>query len=203
MKKRTLLFALSSVCLLSGLSGCDKGNEPTNVEHTVTFDPNYINYAGEVVQPVSKKVKHGSKVESLPIYSRSDYTFDGWFTDKNVWQNQIDFSSYIVQSDLSVYGKWSKIVIPCTKIRIIIEDGEEDEIVMKVGDTRKFDVVLTPFNTTETEFTWESSTPEYVSVDEYGYVTANKVTVSDITVQMFSNENPLVVDMISIRVIAA
>ena len=76
-------------------------------EHTVIFDSNggFLNREESI-----KTVAFGREYGTLPIPSRKNYSFNGWFTKKNggkkVYGNDI-FSSH---SDITLYAKWTKSV---------------------------------------------------------------------------------------------
>lgn len=68
---------------------------------TVTFDP----CGGKVSQP-SKQVTYNNIYGTLPVPSRTDYDFDGWYTDKELtWRVN---SNSVVQSknSHSLYAGW-------------------------------------------------------------------------------------------------
>ncbi len=70
-----------------------------NPKYTVTFNAN-----GGTVSPESKQIYQGNEIGELPTPTRTDYTFDGWHIDVT---DYIDIdSSYIPNSDLTLYAKW-------------------------------------------------------------------------------------------------
>jgi len=200
MKTRKLLFALATVCLLGGLAGCTGNNGADGVEHTVSFDPNYVSGSGQKAQVMTKKVKHGEFVTDLPKVIRSDYTFMGWFTDKDVWEKEINFSSTQINADLFVYAKWQLTPKPVTSIRIFDGTESPDSITMTVGQQKTLTFVALPVDTTETQFLWESNNTDVVTVDQDGNVVA--VAVGSTVISVSSVDNPVMMDMLDVTVTA-
>lgn len=67
--------------------------------YTVTFDYLYNN--------TSKKqsVTYNQKATNPGLITRSDYTLEGWYRDKN-FTKKWDFSSSVVEGDITLYAKW-------------------------------------------------------------------------------------------------
>ena len=69
------------------------------IKRTVTFDPNY----GSVSEP-TRDVETGTKIGTLPIPSRTNYVFDGWFTlaegGEEITENTI------INNDITYYAHW-------------------------------------------------------------------------------------------------
>ena len=67
--------------------------------YTITFNAN-----GGSVSPTTKDINVGDAIGELPTPTRNNYTFDGWHIDVT---DYIDIdSSYIPNSDLTLYAKW-------------------------------------------------------------------------------------------------
>ena len=82
------------------------GHGDSGKEYTVTFDPN-----GETFDeaPGTQKVRSGDLAKSPGTVLNSDgsKTVDGWYTDKQcTQQNEWDFGSGKVTSDLRLYAHW-------------------------------------------------------------------------------------------------
>lgn len=67
----------------------------------ITFDPN-----GGTVSTTTLTTGSDGKLSDLPTATRSDYTFDGWFTSVS-GGNKIT-TDYVFTSDTTVYAHWTK-----------------------------------------------------------------------------------------------
>lgn len=81
----------------------DPNQEPEKKTYTISFDAN-----GGTVYPTSKTVKSGDKLGTLPIPTRSGYTFDKWYTSSGAYVT----SDTIVSGNGKVYAHWNKIEEP-------------------------------------------------------------------------------------------
>ncbi|HHU23635.1 MAG TPA: InlB B-repeat-containing protein [Acholeplasmataceae bacterium] len=93
-------FTLLAIVFAFGLflAGCD------NNKVKVTFD---LNYEGAPAGPAAQRIEKGSKASEPIEPTRSGYTFEGWFKDKEGTQ---DFSfNDPVDKHLTLYAKWMKI----------------------------------------------------------------------------------------------
>ena len=69
---------------------------------TVSFDAN-----GGSPTPASQAITTGGKVVQPSDPTKSDYTFDGWYTDNNTFANRWDFNVHTVgTSNFILYAKW-------------------------------------------------------------------------------------------------
>ncbi len=68
--------------------------------YTVTFDPN-----GGNVSPTSAQTGEDGKLASLPVPTRTDYTFNGWFTQASGGDPVTTHTSYM--DDTAVYAHWT------------------------------------------------------------------------------------------------
>lgn len=75
----------------------------TRAMHTVTFNMNGANGTA----PANQNVKDGDKLQSVTVPTREGYTFDGWYDNANGTGTAIDFTSYTVTGDLTLYAKWT------------------------------------------------------------------------------------------------
>ena len=106
MKKHNvlkLIFAL--VLLLTAifmLSACKPGESP------ISFKVNFV-VDGEIVKTIDTS---GKEVISLPENpAKENYTFDGWFWDKDTWLRPFTANSLLnepLSSDMSVYAKFTE-----------------------------------------------------------------------------------------------
>ena len=88
---------------IKGESGSGGGAE-TPVYHSVTFDPN-----GGIMPegyPNPSTVKHGDSMPTLPIPTRQDYQFTGWFSGDTVNDGQFTVLTPVTR-DLTLYASWN------------------------------------------------------------------------------------------------
>ena len=104
MKRRFLKFLsiCSLICsFLFVLTACK--------ESPISFKVNFI-VDGEIVKTIDTA---GNEKISLPENpAKENYTFDGWFWDKDTWQKPFTANSLLdapLSSDMSVYAKFTKI----------------------------------------------------------------------------------------------
>ena len=70
----------------------------------VTWNPN----SGSVT-PTTTSLAPGTSVSTLPTPTRTNYTFNGWYTDNGVWNTPFTTST-IVNSNMTVYARWHQNV---------------------------------------------------------------------------------------------
>ena len=71
--------------------------------HTVTFNP-----TGGRVNEATRNIAHGMPINTLPIPTRNNYSFDGWYTDPQDG-TEIDAST-IINGDVTFYAHWIQIL---------------------------------------------------------------------------------------------
>ena len=75
---------------------------------TVTFDLDDGNIDGDT-GPVKITVEYGETISNLPNPEKTDYIFDGWFSEK--YGNGSEFTpTTAVTSDMTVYAKWTPAI---------------------------------------------------------------------------------------------
>lgn len=126
--KRTLLFvlcAMLAVCM--GLfAACNQSGTPnTDVTHTVTFEM----HGGNAIDAV--QVKDG-ETYAPPTPSRSNYAFDGWYTDDACTQA---YTIGPVKGDLTLHAKWTVTAYTLTFVL-----PEEATVTKTVKAGEKFDL---------------------------------------------------------------
>ncbi len=72
-------------------------------DHTVTFD---VDGDKEVIQPIEKESGETLTVEELKIPYKDGYSFDGWYTDKELTKKVTEDMK--VTKDITLYAKWKK-----------------------------------------------------------------------------------------------
>jgi uncharacterized repeat protein (TIGR02543 family) len=75
-----------------------------STKYTVTFDPD----GGTVTQTNIQVNAGGSLGPSLPVPTRDNYTYEGWFTAKN-GEGTSFVAATIVNGNITVYAKWTAI----------------------------------------------------------------------------------------------
>jgi len=78
------------------------------VAHTLTFNP-----CEGSVSPTSRQVNEGSAYGTLPVPTRSGYSFVGWFTG-TVVGSQVTASTVMGNDDAIVYARWSASLVTVT-----------------------------------------------------------------------------------------
>lgn len=124
---------------------------------TIKFDTNGgSNIANQVVNGKNKL-----SIPSDPI--KSGYTFDGWYLDDNLF----DFNS-IIKSNITLTAHWKEDITDIQNIKF-----EQEQITMKVADTKKLVLIIEPDNISN-DIIWTSSDDRVVIVNNEGYVTAKE-----------------------------
>ncbi|MDR1729055.1 MAG: T9SS type A sorting domain-containing protein [Prevotellaceae bacterium] len=71
--------------------------------HTVTF-------AGEEINIGSQSIEHNNFANTVDSPERANHSFDGWFTDNGVFENEWNFETDLVTQDTTLWAKWSSTV---------------------------------------------------------------------------------------------
>ena len=93
-----------------------KASSPTT-KYTLTYNAN-----GGKVTPTSKTLNKGSKYGTLPTPTRSGYTFNGWYTEKNGGTKVS--SNTIINSNVTIYAHWKKNNTSITKNKTALFVGD-------------------------------------------------------------------------------
>lgn len=80
---------------------------PKGASVVITFNSN----GGSEVEPVSRVP--GSVLGTLPTPTRTGYTFDGWFTDDETFENPVDANT-VVTGAMTLYAKWTAVSVTVT-----------------------------------------------------------------------------------------
>jgi uncharacterized repeat protein (TIGR02543 family) len=72
-----------------------------NEQHTINYDSN----GGSSVS--SEIVDDNNYATEPSDPTRTGYTFDGWFTDEDVWTDEWSFTTDTVTEDITLYAKWT------------------------------------------------------------------------------------------------
>jgi len=92
-----------SVTLSTDRSILDGIGDSDDETYLVTFDA-----AGGTVSPASATTGADGRLSSLPIPTKSGYTFDGWFTAPS-GGTQVT-ASYVFAADTTIYARWTEAV---------------------------------------------------------------------------------------------
>ena len=140
---------------------------------------------GNAISPSYKNVEEGNNIGTLPIPTREGYYLDGWYTlpDGGV---EID-ENYIPESNMEIFAKWKKSIKSATI--------ENENISLGVGEEETINI--TNANEIEETYTFTSSDPSVVTVDENGKVTAVSEGNATITITG-DNSNQTVTIKISV-----
>ena len=82
----------------------EQPQEQPKKQFTISFDGNGVEMEGETIT-----VEEGGTYGSLPVPpQRDDYTFDGWFTEKEGGQEVTEGSAFSYDSDQTLYAHWTQ-----------------------------------------------------------------------------------------------
>lgn len=94
-KKNYFLLVFIIFIMVFTISGCEE-----DTECTVTYNSN----GGTIIESVILMPNTSLTLPTPP--EREGYTFDGWFTDNELFSNEIE-NNYVIVSDKILYAKWS------------------------------------------------------------------------------------------------
>jgi uncharacterized repeat protein (TIGR02543 family) len=118
MRKILLKLTIPAVLVaLAVLAGCSNpaGGGGDTVSHTVTFDVNGGDPLGEGQD--TRIVNDGAAIGALPVPTRTDYGFGGWFTGADAQYS--DAST--VTADITLYARW---VINAHTVTFAVNGGD-------------------------------------------------------------------------------
>ena len=107
MKRKWYLLGMLLLTFSLLFIGCDPEADNGNGEYTVTFDLDG-GKIGENTANVTRTVTSGETVSDVPIATKENYTFGGWYTQKNGVGNVFN-SSTAVTANITVYANWNSI----------------------------------------------------------------------------------------------
>lgn len=110
-------------------------------EYTITFDAN-----GGTVSPASAETK-GGRLETLPTPTRSGYTFDGWYTEKNGGTQVTTETEF--KAAATLYAHWKPVT----------SGGEETEYAIQISPDIRHGSIYTS--------RWYAEPGEWVTVTAY------------------------------------
>ena len=169
MKKRFLTLIITIMAMLIcifGFSACGK----------VEFKVNFV-VDGAVYSTLNTNGEEIIKMPENP--TKEDYTFDGWYWDKDTWQTPFTANSLLdapLSSDMNVYCKWKPNTVNVESISL-----NKAELVLHENDVEYLTATVLPENATDTSVVWESSNSTIATVVG-GQVTALRIGTATITV---------------------
>ncbi len=139
----------------------------------VDFKINFI-VDGEIYATVSTNGGETVKMPDNPV--KDDYTFDGWFWDKDTWSKPFTANSLLdtpLSSDMNVYCKWKEDQSPMERAEIVsangfVFDGNNGKISVS-NDTETYSFINQI--QVNTKATW------VISTDIYGLQTIATKTI--------------------------
>jgi len=154
MKKNIALLTI--MALMIAFTGCKKKN------YNVIFESN----GGTDV--VSQKVTNGQKaVKPSPNPTKEDYIFGGWYKDNNIFNDEWDFATDVVNRDITLYAKWN--VIPPNSFTVTFNSmGGSAVDTQIVTDGNK---VPKPANPTQNNLIFEGWFKETALTNEWDFAT--------------------------------
>ena len=100
------------------------------IKHTLTFDVN----GGKAISEKSRIVYENKPIGKLPVCERDNYTFDGWFTQKNGGDKIV--STDKLTTDLTVYAHW-------TSVEDIIASGQDGGVWWRLYSDGYLEIKIT------------------------------------------------------------
>ncbi len=133
----SILVAVGEECPFCGT--IHNFNDNSNKEesevliYTVTFDLNYKNAPASIV----KEVTQGELVAKIDEPVRENYSFDGWYTNKN-FDQIFDFSS-IIDSNITLFAKWTEkntiLTLSANETSFMVETESDITFTVQTNDT--------------------------------------------------------------------
>lgn len=145
--------------------------------YTVTFDYQYNN------QKASAQAVYQTEVSQPALISRTDYTLEGWYRDKNFIQKW-NFQSDVVESNTTLYAKW--VTWSAWTTDTSLKDNSLYEVESKVQYSYSDKSTTNSTSASLSGWTANGSTTSYGSWTDAGW-TKNKPTATD-TLQVTQNK---------------
>ena len=137
----------------------DDGSSGHTSYYLITFNAN-----GGYVSSGSKIAKINEAYGALPVPSRSNYSFDGWFTAEE-GGSQITAESIMTRAENhTLYARWK--AIPVSGIRL-----DKSGLILQPGASDTVSAIISPEDASDKTVTWRSGNPEVATVSN-GVVTA-------------------------------
>ena len=148
-----------------------------------TYNVGFVTGTGK---DLSQVVPEGGKVTLPTGLTREGFAFDGWYqedTYKNAWKD-----SDTVNADITLYGKWNKLVTG-----VSVEPASVK--LTEAGETKQIEATVTPEDADNQKVTWVSGDEAVATVDENGLITAVANGTADITVTTDDGKKTAVVQV--------
>ena len=138
------------------------------VKYTITYDAN----GGDTITPATKEVEDGEAYGTLPVPTRTGYTFDGWYTDADAG-SKVEATT-AVTSTHTIYARWT--IIPVVKYTITYDANGGDAITpatKEVADGEAYGILPVPTRTGYNFVGWYTDAEAGSLVEETDVVTSN------------------------------
>jgi uncharacterized repeat protein (TIGR02543 family) len=133
------------------------------INHIINFDAD-----GGTVDPSLLEVNPNSTVDNLPIPTKNDYDFDGWYTEKNGNGIKITTDTKIT-GDITIYANWKQKEIFVSEITL-----NKTNSFLLIGEIETLTPAILPVDAWNKDVLWTSSDDNIVMVSN-GIVTANSI----------------------------
>ena len=170
------------------------GSEPK--EYTLTFDAN-----GGTVDVSSKSVMENLSYKKLPVPTRAEYTFMGWYTEREGGEQVT--SSTICMGDATVYAHWeenSAVDIPAAAetitvsnvntVRDELKETENTALVEELQD----DETVAALDVIEETYKEANHITENTPISNVAGIDGNMIATTGAALNMDSGELTLVID---------
>lgn len=120
---------------------------------TITFDAN-----GGNVSESTRTITSGQTVGTLPVPTRDNYSFAGWFTKASGGQEVK--ATDTPSGNVTYYARWTKVNKPMTSLKITSGDK-----TINLSDDLNLEYTYGPDDCDDTAVFWESDNPKVIRVD--------------------------------------
>ena len=154
----------------------------------------YFDANGGIVTQALKNITYGKKYGTLPMPTRGDHEFLGWYTAVEVGTKIKEEDTVIVQNDITLYAKWNYVGHSYSEYQITIqpactEVGEEQATCSSCGDVITRSITALGHDYTSTDSTEYKATDATCTESATYYKTCTRCgEVGDTT---FSSGNAL------------
>ncbi len=143
--------------------------------YTLTFDPMYDGK----VEEVSRVVRYGDPVGELPVPTRENYKFLGWFQGQNGSGDKYTPDTLMQGKDTIIHAAWEQVV----SVRF-----PAAQYALQTTEAGKIEYVVTPADAYDSTLSWESSDEDVVTVDQNGTIKALRKGTATITATTVSGK---------------
>ncbi len=126
-------------------------------ETNIQFEVQFITYIQETIE--TQKVDSGQKVTEPEELKRSGYTFDGWYTSDEVFDDTTkwDFENCVVSKNMTLYAKWElKYKVAAPKASLPAGEVEAGTKVYLSSETNGVEIYYTTDDTIGSDISKEN-----------------------------------------------